>query len=315
MKSYLKIENKKTIVFIISLVISTFMWLLIKLSQEYEIMINIPLTYENMPADKYLIEKADSVLKVNVTDNGFDLLGGRLFGTSSPYHLDISTFKQQKLSKGRTKYYMITKSFYDQVKGEFGSSTKIDIHKPDSLVFIFEKLSSKNVKIVPKINFSLAPQFQLSEEITLQPETITLFGSVHDLAKIDTIYTEAADLHHLETDTEIELSLLISPLVSSKIKSCKLIAKVEQFTEASLDIPIQTHFDESKTIKIFPNHVQIKYAISLDRYHSIKADQFHIKGIIDTLSIGKLNIVLEDIPSHIRLIDYSPKMVEYIIIE
>ena len=315
MISFLKIQNKNTIIFIISVVIATFMWLLIKLSKEYEIVIQVPIEYVNMPSDKVLIKSADSVLRINIIDNGFDLLGNKISSTYKLYSFDVNTFRSQKISANKTKYYNLTNTFYDRVKSEFGSSSKITQIKPDSLVLIFEKLASKKVKITADISIDLAPQYQLSKETKLSPDSVMLFGSEKELSKTDSISTENLKYKDLDKDIHTKLSLLIPKHIKSQINNVQLDINIEKFTEASLEVPIQTNLPKNVQVKIFPKQVKIKYAIALDHYHLIKTNQFQVLGVRDSLSVGKLNISLKKFPEHIRVIDYSPKMAEYIIIK
>lgn len=315
MDSFLKIKNKNTIIFLISIGISTFMWLLIKLSKEYEIVISIPIEYVNMPSDKIMMRAGDSILKVNMVDNGFDLFGSRITGASNPLILDVGEFRVKKLGQNRTKYYALSNTFYDEMKSKFGASSKISIIKPDSLVLLFEKLSAKKVKVYSNIIIDLAPQFQFSYPLSFTPEHVTIYGSAKQLAKIDSLFTVKKEFEKLENNINEDLTLILPENIRSETSKVKLNIEIEKFTEASVEVPIQTQFFEGKQVKIFPNHVQIKFAISLDNYHQLKADQFTVIGKEDSLSVGKLNISLTKFPEHIRVIGYSPKMAEFIIIK
>ena len=315
MISFLKIQNKNTVVFIISIVIATFMWLLIKLSKEYEFVIQIPIEYTNLPSDKVLLKSADSILRINIIDNGFDLLGSRISSAYKLYSFDVNTFRSEKINDNKTKYYSLTSTLYNRVKSEFGSSGRITLIKPDSLVLVFEKLAFKKVKIIADISIDLAPQYQFSEEIKITPDSVMIFGREKEIFKIDSISTEKIKYEKLEQDIHIKLSLLKPEQIRTQLKSAQLSINIEKFTEANLEVPIQTSIPDSMQVKIFPKYVKIKYAISLDNYHLIKTDQFQVLGIIDSLSVGKLNLSLKKFPKHIRVIDYSPKIAEFIIIK
>jgi len=315
MDSFLKIKNKNTIIFLISIGISTFMWLLIKLSKEYEIIVSIPVEYENMPADKILIKAADSIIRLSLTDNGFDLIGSRITAASNPLILDAEKFRIKKLSKDKTKYYVLSNAFYDLLKAKFSSSTKIATLKPDSLILIFEKLASKKVQVRSNIHIELASQYQFSSPLKLSPDSITIFGSANQISGINSLQTVEKEFKDLESNISEELALIIPENIRLEAESVKLNINIEKFTEASVKVPLQTPFIQNKQIKIFPNQVQIKFAISLEDYHQLKADQFTVIGKEDSLSVGKLNISLTKFPEHIRVIDYSPKMAEFIIIK
>ncbi len=315
MKSFLRIKNKNTIIFIISIGISAVMWLLIKLSKEYEIIVKIPVEYVNLPSDKVIVKTADSLLKVSLTDNGFDLIGSKITATSNPIILNVERFRAQKLEQGKTKLFVLSNTFYEQIKTKFGSSTKISNIKPDSLVLTFEKLASKEVFVYHNIEAKLAAQYQFAEAIALSPNSIMIYGTAKQLNQIDSIHTIYKEYKNLDKDIDEEIAINLPENIRVESNHVQVKIDIEKFTEASLNVPIQTNFDKSKQIKVFPNHVQIKFAISLDNYHLLNADQFTIIGKDDSLSVGKLNIFLTKFPEHIRVIDYSPKMAEFIIIK
>jgi len=315
MKPTLKIHDRKTIIFLVCLAISIFMWLLIKLSKEYELEVAIPVQLVNLSKDQLLISKSDSIVKVRVKDNGFDLLGTSLFGASSPIIIDIKTLHKRKLKKGRSKAYFLTRSLDDFLQNEFNSAHSISRIKPDSLVYIFEEEASKKVDIHAKVEFSLSPQFQLQNPVKLTPQSIKIYGSNKALSQIDYINTEEIRFSNLNKDIHQNIKLIIPSTVKSKFSEVQLFIDVEKFTEASIQIPIQHQFSRQGEVKIFPKHIDIKYAVSLKDYHLIKPEQFQLLCKEDSLSIGKLNIAIKDFPDNVRIIDYSPKIAEFIYIK
>ena len=315
MKVNLKIKNKNTIIFLISIGISTFMWLLIKLSKDYKVIVGLPVSYINMPKSLIVNKHADSIIQLRLSDNGFDLLSNIVTSPLRSITLDLNTFKQQKISATKTKYYVLSYSLEKRLKKAFNSPTEIDKLKPDSLVMVFEKLKSKKVVIRHNIKTDLAPQYQFSDSISLSPDSIIVFGSKDDIFNINEIYTEEKDFKSINNNIHTTLNLVFPKNISSQESTVELEIDVEKYTEASLDIPIHTDFDQEKNVKIFPKYINIKYAVSLDNYSKIKADSFLVLGTQDTLVSGRLEITLIQQPKHIRILDYSPKMAEFILLK
>jgi len=315
MKPSFKIHDKKTIVFLVCLVISIFLWFLIKLSKEYELNIEIPVKLQNLPRDQILISKSDSTINVRVKDNGFDLIGTDLFGISTPIIIDVRKLHKRSLRHGKTKAYILTSSFDDLLQQQFNSASSISHIKPDSIVLIFENEAHKKVKIHAALTYTLASQFQLYQPLQLWPDSVVLFGSTKELSKVDSISTEKLKLSDLDTDINKSIPLIIPENLKCENVVTQLMIDVEKFTEASVQIPIQHRFTKDGQVKIFPKHIQIKYAVSLKDYHLIKPEQFQIMGTEDSLSVGKLNITLKEFPDNVKIIDYTPKVAEFIYIK
>lgn len=313
--SFFKIRNKKTTVFLICLGISAFLWLLIKLSAEYETMVEIPIKYSDFPSGQSLINSPDTMIIIRIRDNGFDLLGTSLFGFSKAMEMSISNMKSTKTSRLSSKYFMLTKDLYERIQEEFIAAKFISILEPDSLVLDFEQQASKKLKIYAQSQIQLSPQFQLKQAELLSPDSTTIYGSYDDLKRIDSIFTEKISFRDLSSPISTELKLLIPKHLKSEYYTTLYQLEVEKFTEAVINVPIDKSFAKDQNIRIFPNHVQIKYAVSFEKFNEINPDSFHIIATEDPTEIGKLIFILQDHPKGIRIIDYSPKMGEFIILK
>jgi len=314
-KSLFIIQNRKTTVFLICLGISAFFWLLIKLSAEYEINVEIPVAYSNFPTGQTLVNHPDSNIHIRIRDHGFDLLGTRLFSFRNQVELDISKMRIIRINAHHYHSYILSKDLYARILNRFKSAQKIDIISPDSLVFQFEKKATKRVKIYSKSNIQLAPQFQLKKDVAFSPDSCHIYGSSKDLESIDSIFTETIVLDQVSTPLSRTLKLNIPKQVQCDCESTSIEIDVEKFTEATLHIPIDLSFARHQNIKVFPNQVAIKYAVSFEKFNEIKASAFLVTAKEDTNDLGKLDFLLQKHPEDIRIIDYSPKVGEFIILK
>jgi hypothetical protein len=58
-------------VFLLFVFVSTILWLLIKLSDNYSMSFDLPVTFEDLPNDKWLAEQTDQTLKLTINSRGF----------------------------------------------------------------------------------------------------------------------------------------------------------------------------------------------------------------------------------------------------
>ena len=268
-----------------------------------------------MPKSMIVNKPADSVIQIKLTDNGFDLLSNSITSPFRSMTLDLNTFKKRRIDANRIKYYVLCYSLEKDFKKAFNNPTEIDKIKPDSLVMIFEKLDSKKVAIIPKIHTDLAPQFQFSAHITISPDSILIYGIKDDILKIDQIYTEEKDFKKVNKNIHTKINLVIPKHITSQEKFTDLNIKVEKYTESELTIPIEIDFYHKDSIKIFPRNIHLKFAVSLENYHKIKPDQFRAIGIRDSIVPGRIDIILEKQAEDIRILDYTPKMAEFILLK
>jgi YbbR domain-containing protein len=87
------------------------------------------------------------------------------------------------------------------------SSTSILSVKPDSLLLVYERLSAKKLPVQLEGKIDLAQQYVLSDKITIVPDSILVYGSARDLARLNTVNTEPLQLKELDEDVEKTLHL------------------------------------------------------------------------------------------------------------
>ncbi len=313
--SFLKIKNRKTTVFLICIGISAFFWLLTKLSQEYEINVDIPVVFHNYPDNLILVNKPDSIIQVRITDNGFDLIGISIFGAPKSIEMNIPDMRVNKSKSSFTQSFTLVRTKLEELNQIFGSAKNLRLLGPDSLVLRFEKLATKKIIIIPQVEYLLLPQFQIKGKPELQPNFITVYGSQSSLDKIDTIYTETKLFTDLDKSFTEKIQLLLPDYMNADFKSTELVVEIEKFTEAKINIPIPLDFIKNKNVRLFPKTIDIKYTVSFKDFNNINSSDFKVKASEDFLEVGKLNIFLEEYPAGIRIIDYQPKVAEFIIIK
>mgnify|MGYP006935312648 CR=1 FL=1 len=310
-----KIKNKKSTIFLICLGISAFLWLLIKLSKEYEVTIDFPVIYNNLPKNQILSNQPDSVITVRLSDYGFDLIGLRTLGFIKPVYISVEQMNLKKYKNGLEKRYILTKNLSEELLKRAESAKYFQIINPDSLSLTFVNLATKKVKIDPVIEYSLAPQFQLKNPIQTLPDSIDIFGSQKNINQIDFIKTTKRNYQNINQNIDDEIALDIPDKIATHLQTATIQISVEKFTEASMSIPISKYFIAKEELRIFPREILIKYAVSFENFNRVQAEDFKFTAVSDSLSDGKISIKLEQAPDYIRIIDFSPKMAEYIIIK
>jgi len=312
MKNYFL--DQRTITFLVSLLIAFGLWLLIKLSGDFQTENKVKLVFHNFPIDKVLINKPDSILQVKTNNNGFDVLSQSLF--SKDRYLNINFRKAHFLNTRNNiqTYYILCSSLQQEVESKFKITEQILNIRPDSIIFQFEKLASKKLKIEPKINFSFKPRFKQYEKMKIEPDSLVFFGPASLLKSLTSISTQSFDFQNIDSniDTLIPLSLPSNKLIS-KQESVKFQLAVEEYTEGKIKLPIQLQIDNEVKYKIFPSEAQITFQVALKDYAKIKPIAFELIAIPDSSQSGKLLLKLSKQPKNIIVSNIQPAIAEYII--
>ena len=126
-------------VFLVCLVISVFIWSLVRLSKEYVYTVPYNVRYVNTPSNLRLVSVSDTTIKLNIRVQGFDFFSERFFLRKSRL-IDISLqrVKLIKLEKF-TSGYLLTSRIGKEISDQLIYPLEIYSYSPDTLFFVFER--------------------------------------------------------------------------------------------------------------------------------------------------------------------------------
>lgn len=308
--------NKRMVVFIICLLISVLLWLLLSLSKEYKVMLSFPVKYINMPEDKLIANKLTQTIDIEVEAKGFYLIKYKINPDRETIVIDLA---DSKSFGSRNHSYLLTNFRTDKVLTQFSSAIQIIKINPDTIFLNFNKKMSKHVPVKSNLVIDFEDQYQQTDEITLNPKAIEIYGSADVLEKIDTVETVSMNLKNVKTSMLMKMEILRTPelkLVELSQNDVQVNVKVAKFTEASIDLPIEVeNIPTGYSLKTFPDKVTVKYNIAFENYEKINASQFRV--VVDYAKIeqgsNKLKIILVRYPPEVRGFRLNTEKVEYII--
>lgn len=126
-------------VFLMCLLVSVFLWTLVKLSREYYYTLTYRLNFTHIPPSYKLTSVSDSSLTLNLRVQGYDFFTDRFFRTTHhTYDLDLSTLKvRQKGSVYRG--YLLANPIGYEISSQSRFQNYMISTSPDTLFFEFER--------------------------------------------------------------------------------------------------------------------------------------------------------------------------------
>ena len=306
-------------IFLICCGISLFIWFLIKMSDDYVTDISIPLDYTNVPADKQLNNKGDK-LTVRVRANGGDLVSVKYFSRNKKITVNLN---QADLRKSRyfDKYYLLTEQFGAEISSRYEFDHTLISISPDTIFLDLEEIISRRLPVKANVGLEFKPQYMLYDSITVSPSEIMVSGPSSIIDTLKMIYTEKRDFS--EISSNIKAFIPIIPPVRDKAvrysdTEVELNVTVEQFTESSLELPVNGITDDSgiSAIRTFPENVEVTYRVAIKDYPLVKPGMFRMTAYFDPeKDRGKtfLKVRSEKQPEFVRITRIDPDKVEFII--
>ncbi len=310
--------NRDTVIFSFFLLLSFVFWYLNSLEKDVDYAIRYPVKYENLPEGKVLAEDLPSRLELYLKGPGYSILRIKLSGNNAPVVLDVSTINYRRVPGSRTlSYYIITSGLIPDLKNQLRADCEITSLKPDTLFFSFDKIITKQVRVVPDVEVMTERQYLVKGNIIAKPDTITITGPKRILDTVSTIKTRHKKLKGVNETIKRSFALAASKEYKVSDKRVVLTIPVEQFTEAEIRVPVKIlNCPDSINIKIFPDAVTVKCLVAVSDYKKIEKIPFEV--VIDLLkadlnSSEKIPVGFRNIPPFVSSVRVTPSKVDFLI--
>ncbi|MDZ7740351.1 MAG: hypothetical protein U5Q03_00965 [Bacteroidota bacterium] len=312
-------QRKHLYIFLLCLGISIFIWLMIKLSNDYYSTLTYHVDYVNIPDDNLLAPDADSTIAMNIEAQGFKLFSLKYLRRNPKIEIDLQKTRIHK-NRYRFGFYVLTSSLRNKLEQELKLTDESFSIYPDTLSFVLEQLSTKKIPVRSQVSFTLKKQHQLKGEIRIQPDSIMISGIPSILNTLNYISTEEMKLGEINSSKSLRLALKKFDR-DKKIKllrdSVSINIPVVKYTEASMMIPIRKPEKMSREVKFFPAQVEVVFLVTLPDYDKVNAGMFtaEISEINEDKAGNTLEVNLSHTPNFVKVVKIRPEKVEYIILK
>jgi hypothetical protein len=271
----LKPKKKIPKTFISFLLASILIWLLITLSKEYITTISFPVEFGEISQNKLLLANQTKVLEIVVKTNGFKILRTR-FNTKS-IRINVNTLIRKK----GTTYYLLLKSKKQSIKRQLPSGISLQEIIKDTLFVELGSLVTKKLAVRSNLKISYHIGYDLSEKISLKPDSILVSGPENYISKIKDIELLPIVFEDLKVDFVKKVAIKVPEGVKNlkfNVKEVTVSGKIEKFTEGILNVPFKIiNVPKGFTINTLEKKIQVSYIVGLSSFHKIDENSFQIE--------------------------------------
>lgn len=310
-------KRSDNFIFLLCIIIAALFWLLIKLSDTYEVTYNVKVAYENVPLEKKLTEVIDSTFVMSFMARGYDILKLNITEDVEYQTLDLDEFQIKNL---KDETYYISTGLIIQQLADYINIDESDIFLSKSeLEFVLSELYMKEVAVKSRLEIEFKDQFDLYEQATLTPSTVSVFGPLSVLDTLTVVYTEKLKMSMVSVDKSMEVTVAnpLPDLLNIEPKKVNVQLRVERFTESS----VETEIDLSgfqQNIRTFPSSISVYFKVAQKDFSNIQVNQFNVTpdtALVDLNTAKRLHLRLAQKPDFIRDEWISPADVEFLIIK
>jgi YbbR domain-containing protein len=309
MSSLQRIINVKYHIFIVSLILSSLLWISLNLDQTYEIQRYIPIKI-NVEKPYAIANVLPLNLDVKIKGKGWSLV--RLFTSFKPefdYDLNFN---------GNEKYPILVKQFLNESAG-FNQGFSITYIKPETLMVQLSKYEEKYVKIVPFVSVVCRKEYQVVGAPVLDPDSIKIGGSSSLLSRLNSLYTQYNYYEGVNASINdvIKLSDSLSNVLWFSRNEVSLHISIEltaekYFQNVELKVP---DLPPDREVLLIPQNITVQLKGGVKQLS--ETDNTKIMALID------FNTILNDstgavaprflLPKGMDVISFKPDKIQYVI--
>jgi hypothetical protein len=315
-KVYFK-NDKRVAAYLVCVAIATGFWFLNALSKTYTVKIVAPVEYYNLPNNKTLANNLPDKFEMTIRSHGFTILRRKLIFLLGPLSFNVNEMTNSRMLENKKNSFAFpTRQFLTELSYQLSNDIEILSMTPDTLFFRFGQMTQKRVPVKPVVNVNLKKQFQISGEITTEPNTIVVNGPQSTMDTLQWVYTKAKVFNTV--DESIQVKAEISPVKELFFdpQSVELVIPVEEYTEAQQSVPVMlTDTPANVKVKLFPARVKVSFLVGLSRFSEIHPEDFKLAVSYTDIEAGqqRLRIKTVSAPAFLYDVKITPEEIEYLI--
>ena len=305
-------KSRKVNVFLLFIVLASLFSILTKLSQDYTQSVTFAIEPTNVPEDKIIIKDSIQNLDITLTTYGFKLI--RYYFYKPSVTIDIG-----KAERKENYFQWISHKEFSNVVSQFDPNVKIENINPDTLRLRYDTNSVKLVPVILSSNIEFAPGYDLSGNLSLQPDSVKVIGPRVLIDSVRSITTKQLNLKNVKSDisSPILLDLPNNDQLKFSNSQVNLNAEVERYTEGTISVPvIVKNIPEDVNLKIYPKSIEVIYYASLKEFKNIGSNSFIVECDYKDAKDDNASYLIPKItqqPSEVKRARLSITRIEFII--
>ena len=307
----LHVEWHKILTFAFFLLLSATFWFILVLRQTFEATIEIPIKYTGIPDSVLLKNDLPSKINVGVSDKGLTLFRSFVLNGNDTIEINVRNYilAENTLLKDDQLAQLI--------KNKFEKSTTLLRYNPARISLDYSLLKSKKVPVIFDGEVTTVPNFLLSGDIEVKPDSVTAYSSEEILDKLNVAFTTSNKFEDLEKNSVFKLHIRQQDKVRFRPDFVHVTIPVAEFAQKELTVPITCLNQPFGTEAVFfPSNVSVSFAVSLKDFNNISASDFSINldyTELEQATNGVVKLRLTESPNYIQNISLRPASVEFIL--
>ncbi len=230
-------------------------WLVLNLSQDYVSIVSVPVVAQSNIEGRSAVSTSEATATAQVSASGF-----RHIFLSRQHKRPVQvTFAAADFRPEQGEWYSISNAnLYRYATAIFGDDVTVETFISDDLSFSFPEETYKKVPVRPVLSVSYEPQFMAQEPLSLQPDSVLVYGEPSRLENIDHVSTKPLEFSELRSSIHGKVRLESVSGVRLSHDEAIYSMEVTRYVELRSEVRIGTRNLPARTdLAILPSTAEV----------------------------------------------------------
>lgn len=298
--------NRRNLTFIICLILSVFIWSLVKLSKNLLREVSIPVTVINPPVNEVFLPSAPNFVRIVVEGNGFSLL--KSYRQNPTLTVDFTDL--QEVSE---HFYTLSKNSKDKLSNTYLANFKIRSVVSDTLQLYLAPKHTKKIPVVVHLNVEYPKEYQLTD-LKLSPDSVVASGSQKVIDTLSQVVFHYHSKRPIKDNFSETYTLKSTPLVHFNTHKIAMQAFVDKVSEQELRVPVKVMgVPKNSQVKIFPDEVSVLCTGELNLLKTLTPNDIEVTADMCEANTGHIPLQISTHKRRIKVALMNETTVDFLI--
>ena len=272
----LKHDGRDWTVFSLSLLLAFSIWLIHNLSLNYSDFLTIRMVAECDNLEGHMVSSSNSCEVVaRCRTSGYNIIKSKIALNRTPVRI---RFDVQSLAHRSGEMYYITRTQLNEAAHLiYGEKVNVEYFLSDTLFFRFPYETSKRVPVFPVASIDFEPQYMTTDNLEIEPDSVTIYGEPYHLANVDRVFTETIKLQHLKSGAAGVSRLEKIKGVRFSESEVHYSIDVFRYVEIPSEVYIYTaNVPKDKEMMVYPSKAEVVFKCVFPLVSDVSQTSFYI---------------------------------------
>ena len=228
---------KNWVRFLLCVLFSASIWLVLNLSQNYVAIVSVPVVAKSNIEGRAAVSKTEATASAQVSATGFrHILMGRARRRAEQVTIAATDFRHV----GGDRFSLSNSALFRYASQLFGDGVTVEGFISDDLEFVFAEETYKKVPVRPVLSVHFLPQYMATRPMTMQPDTVLVYGEPSRLENVEAVSTQPLGLYDVRSSVHGKIRLETPTGVRLSHDECVYSMEVSRYVEIRAEVKLET---------------------------------------------------------------------------